>query len=967
MIRLVQRKLIIPRGDTGSFTIPSVAAASSGDAAIFTIFDCVTRTKIYQKLVEVEGKTITFDFSHGDTVNLPPGRYLWDIKFYKNPVYADGELVDGREIDSYYAGFTLPDCEIRETGDNLLTADDAPTSTLDPTSVNYLTATLNELENVRESAEQSAHDAAESAYEAENFADQAADSASEAESIVNEIKHLTAAATQLPTTAAPTANYNSSTGVLELGIPEGKGIENIELNADYTLTIYFNDNTAIITEPIRGEQGEPFYIVKTYASITQMNADYNGNDVEIGQYVIISSNTQDPDNAKVYRKGNNSYEFVVDLSGSIGMTPELSIGSVSEAPYAAAYITGTEEYPVLNLELPTANVEPKADKVINAIAGNFAALDNEGNLVDSGHSHSDYLTSFTETDPTVPAWAKESEKPSYTPQEVGALPDNTFIPSRTSDLINDSDYPEDANYVHTDNNYTTAEKNKLAGIAAGAEVNVNADWNAVNGDAAILNKPTRVSDFDNDAGYLTTETDPTVPAWAKATQKPTYTAAEVGAPTVAEMNTAIGNAIGNINSFDMAVVQALPTQDISTHTIYLVPKTGETNDVYDEYVYINNNWEMVGNTQIDLSNYVQKTDYASQTTGGVVKIIENGSGGFQIDQGYLLIKSATHENVKNGSIGTLAPLVPGLQHESVFYGLATAAGDTTQSQSNNAVGTYTTEAKAAIQTMLDAPSNADLALKADKTDTVLETTLSRGRKDNTTAGGASLAFGINTEASGYYSVALGLNTTASSQGAYAEGKNTVAHYIAHAEGEDSQALSSWSHAQNLSTIANGSASSASGRHTIANGADSFVFGKYNAADSYDNWPTWTANTSYEVGDRVKRNLMVQNEPTDVGYHCTVANSDATFDNAHWELDGYHMNYVEIVGNGNEYEDPETHQTVRAGSNAYVLEWTGTGRYAGDVYVGCNNDSTGGTKVATVTELATKLDAAEAGLKVVRLI
>ena len=38
--------------------------------------------------------------------------------------------------------------------------------------------------------------------------------------------------------------------------------------------------------------------------------------------------------------------------------------------------------------------------------------------------------------------------------------------------------------------YTTAEKNKLAGIETGAEVNVNADWNAVSGDAQILNKPT---------------------------------------------------------------------------------------------------------------------------------------------------------------------------------------------------------------------------------------------------------------------------------------------------------------------------------------------------------------------------------------------------------------------------------------------------------------------------------------------
>ena len=40
-----------------------------------------------------------------------------------------------------------------------------------------------------------------------------------------------------------------------------------------------------------------------------------------------------------------------------------------------------------------------------------------------------YLTSYTETDPTVPAWAKEPTKPTYTAIEVGALPADTVIPS----------------------------------------------------------------------------------------------------------------------------------------------------------------------------------------------------------------------------------------------------------------------------------------------------------------------------------------------------------------------------------------------------------------------------------------------------------------------------------------------------------------------------------------------------------
>ena len=50
------------------------------------------------------------------------------------------------------------------------------------------------------------------------------------------------------------------------------------------------------------------------------------------------------------------------------------------------------------------------------------------------------LQSYTETDPTVPSWAKASSKPSYTASEVGALPASTVIPSKTSDLSNDSGF-----------------------------------------------------------------------------------------------------------------------------------------------------------------------------------------------------------------------------------------------------------------------------------------------------------------------------------------------------------------------------------------------------------------------------------------------------------------------------------------------------------------------------------------------
>jgi hypothetical protein len=73
-----------------------------------------------------------------------------------------------------------------------------------------------------------------------------------------------------------------------------------------------------------------------------------------------------------------------------------------------------------------------------------------------------------------------------------------------SDILNKpSNIVTDANYVHTDENFTSAEKTKLGGIESGAQVNVNADWNAAAGTAgAILNKP---ANLVQDANYVHTD------------------------------------------------------------------------------------------------------------------------------------------------------------------------------------------------------------------------------------------------------------------------------------------------------------------------------------------------------------------------------------------------------------------------------------------------------------------------------
>lgn len=116
--------------------------------------------------------------------------------------------------------------------------------------------------------------------------------------------------------------------------------------------------------------------------------------------------------------------------------------------------------------------------------------------------------------------------------------------------------------------------------------------------------------------------------------------------------------------------------------------------------------DMVNDVQINgttiLDNGVAKIPVASTSDFGAVKI---GSGiGISItNNGTLALEMATTNQIKAGTERYKA-IVPNNQSASIFYGLAKAAGDTTQSASNNAVGTYTTEAKSAICSMLGVDS-----------------------------------------------------------------------------------------------------------------------------------------------------------------------------------------------------------------------------------------------------------------------
>jgi len=88
--------------------------------------------------------------------------------------------------------------------------------------------------------------------------------------------------------------------------------------------------------------------------------------------------------------------------------------------------------------------------------------------------------------------AATTDSTAYATAAQGATADTALQPATIGVTVQgyNANTVVDSAYVHTDENYTTAEKSKLAGIQAGAEVNVNADWNATSGDAEILNKPT---------------------------------------------------------------------------------------------------------------------------------------------------------------------------------------------------------------------------------------------------------------------------------------------------------------------------------------------------------------------------------------------------------------------------------------------------------------------------------------------
>lgn len=132
----------------------------------------------------------------------------------------------------------------------------------------------------------------------------------------------------------------------------------------------------------------------------------------------------------------------------------------------------------------------------------------------------------------------------------------------------------------------------------------------------------------------------------------------------------------------------------------LMPKTIENGEVTE--------WEfgeagMVDDVQINgtsiVENKVANIPIATSELANLGLVRASKQSGFESSNGFIHLAEPGEDNIKNGKNKYIG-ITPKYQHEAAFYGLAKAAGDTTQSASSNAVGTYTDQAKTAIQTML---------------------------------------------------------------------------------------------------------------------------------------------------------------------------------------------------------------------------------------------------------------------------
>ena len=83
----------------------------------------------------------------------------------------------------------------------------------------------------------------------------------------------------------------------------------------------------------------------------------------------------------------------------------------------------------------------------------------------------------------------------------------------------------------------------------------------------------------------------------------------------------VTNAIAGISGFHAEIVSELPASGQSNILYLLAKSSAASGDGYDEYLYINGAWELIGSTDIDLSGYVQASEMHAITNTEISDIV----------------------------------------------------------------------------------------------------------------------------------------------------------------------------------------------------------------------------------------------------------------------------------------------------------------------------------------------------------
>lgn len=382
-------------------------------------------------------------------------------------------------------------------------------------------------------------------------------------------------------------------------VPTTRKINNKALSSDITLTAAdvnaLPSSTVIPAAQIQSDwnqsntSSKDFIKNKPTIPTVPSNVSAFTNDAGyLTEHQDISGKANSEDLATVAFSGD--YE---DLGNTptIPDVPEWAMSSTKPS-YTVSEIDGAQEELVSGTNIKTING--------TSVLGS-------GNITIQGGGGGDVnvIESITFNGSAVPVDASKNAAIAYS-APVTSVNGNTgavtiSVPTKVSDLTNDSGFITSYTEIDPVFSASAAASITSADITAwngkstfsGSYNDLtdkptlfSGDYNDLSNKPTIPTVPTNVSAFTNDAGYITgyTETDPTVPSWAKASSKPSYTAAEVGAlpdttvvPTESTVtgwgftkNTGtVTSTGGTVAVNNIQVVSALPASP-DANTLYLI-------------------------------------------------------------------------------------------------------------------------------------------------------------------------------------------------------------------------------------------------------------------------------------------------------------------------------------------------------------------------------------------------------------